>query len=363
MKRRMPQYCQAFHCIADRCSDNCCIGWEIDIDEAAAVHFAAQEGAFGERLRQHISWDGVPHFILDAAERCPFLDEMGLCDIYRHMGEAALCQICTDHPRYYEWFGDVCEGGIGLCCEEAARIILSQTQHFAVEETTVPGTPDESPDEDLYSCLYAAREAILTHLQRNEQPLFRRISDVLCYADALQMAIDQGEFPSPLTALPTEAALPMDDAAKQAWLKDVMGLYQELEQLAETWQGTLEAVTAGAAEIAAALPAFRQAHPEAEGYLQNAAVYFIWRYWLKGVWNGEFLSHAKLMAVSAALLETLYCHRWLQTGDLTFEDCVQLTKDYSKEIEYSEENLNALADAGYEEACLSLEALCGYLEA
>ena len=43
-----------------------------------------------------------------------------LCRTILTLGEEKLCNICTEHPRYYEWFGSVKEGGIGLCCEEAA---------------------------------------------------------------------------------------------------------------------------------------------------------------------------------------------------------------------------------------------------
>ena len=28
----IPEYYNKFKCIASKCSDNCCIGWEIDID-------------------------------------------------------------------------------------------------------------------------------------------------------------------------------------------------------------------------------------------------------------------------------------------------------------------------------------------
>ena len=30
---RVPSYYKNFRCIADKCPDNCCRGWEIDIDE------------------------------------------------------------------------------------------------------------------------------------------------------------------------------------------------------------------------------------------------------------------------------------------------------------------------------------------
>ena len=32
MKEVFPNYYKKFKCIADKCKHNCCIGWEIDID-------------------------------------------------------------------------------------------------------------------------------------------------------------------------------------------------------------------------------------------------------------------------------------------------------------------------------------------
>lgn len=32
MQNAYPDYYPLFHCIADRCRHNCCIGWEIDVD-------------------------------------------------------------------------------------------------------------------------------------------------------------------------------------------------------------------------------------------------------------------------------------------------------------------------------------------
>ena len=33
MKEVFPNYYKKFKCIKDKCKHNCCIGWEIDIDE------------------------------------------------------------------------------------------------------------------------------------------------------------------------------------------------------------------------------------------------------------------------------------------------------------------------------------------
>lgn len=44
-----PDYYERFHCIADRCRHNCCIGWEIDVDEDALAAYRTVGGEMGER--------------------------------------------------------------------------------------------------------------------------------------------------------------------------------------------------------------------------------------------------------------------------------------------------------------------------
>ncbi len=44
-----PWFYDKFLCIGDKCTDNCCIGWEIDIDKPAMERFAKVPGEFGER--------------------------------------------------------------------------------------------------------------------------------------------------------------------------------------------------------------------------------------------------------------------------------------------------------------------------
>ncbi len=51
MKVIAPRFFSAFHCIVDRCSDSCCIGWEIDVDPESEAFYRAQSGEIGNRLR------------------------------------------------------------------------------------------------------------------------------------------------------------------------------------------------------------------------------------------------------------------------------------------------------------------------
>ena len=129
-----PFYYKEFQCIGGVCKHNCCIGWEIDIDSDTYQKYQGISGNLGNRLKEHISIEDTPHFILQNGERCPFLNDKNLCDIILEKGEDFLCQICSDHPRFRNFFTNCTEVGLGLCCEEAARLILSQEEPFSMPE-------------------------------------------------------------------------------------------------------------------------------------------------------------------------------------------------------------------------------------
>lgn len=142
---RKPDFYDRFQCIASRCTDTCCVGWEIDIDEASLEAYNKVAGAFGERLRANIE-DG--HFKLLPHDRCPFLDKDNLCEVYQNLGEDALCDICTEHPRFVEVYGDIMERGLGLCCEEAARLLLEGEGPLTFTNEECDEPEDELDDDD-----------------------------------------------------------------------------------------------------------------------------------------------------------------------------------------------------------------------
>ena len=93
MKTFIPDYYNKFSCIANKCNHNCCIGWEIDIDNETYEYYKSLKGDMGKRLCEEVSEEGTPHFKLSDNERCPFLNEYNLCDIITELGENALCEI------------------------------------------------------------------------------------------------------------------------------------------------------------------------------------------------------------------------------------------------------------------------------
>lgn len=123
----VPSYYKDFKCIASKCKHNCCIGWEIDIDSASLEFYKQQSD-----IIKKVELCEQPHFILGENERCPFLNKDNLCDIILNHGEGALCQICSDHPRFVNCFDSREEIGLGLTCEAAAKLILDND--FGIEK-------------------------------------------------------------------------------------------------------------------------------------------------------------------------------------------------------------------------------------
>ncbi|WP_432646557.1 flagellin lysine-N-methylase [Mitsuokella sp.] len=123
-----PDFAPDFFCKANLCQHSCCRGWEIDIDAAAAEWYQLLDGKIGAELRKNIvqAEDGTYSFRLTKDERCPFLRRDGLCRLILELGEDALCEICTMHPRFFVLCGNVELAGFGLACEKTVELLLAE---------------------------------------------------------------------------------------------------------------------------------------------------------------------------------------------------------------------------------------------
>ena len=131
-----PDYYKNFRCTAGSCQHTCCAGWVIGIDEGSLARFSKDD-----EVSSKIS-DCC--FVLKEDGRCPFLRDDNLCEMIVKHGEDYLCDICREHPRFYNECGDHIEAGIGLVCEEACRLVLGAEKAF--ELVSEDGSKMELPD-------------------------------------------------------------------------------------------------------------------------------------------------------------------------------------------------------------------------
>ena len=299
-----PDYYKKFKCIADKCRHNCCIGWEIDIDPDTLGFYNSLNSPLGDKLRENIELSPQPHFILQKDERCPFLNECNLCEIIIEHGEKGLCHICHNHPRFINEFEGVKEIGIGMSCEEAARLILSQEEPVAL---VCDGDGYVASDP-----IISLRNRILGCIQERSVPLDTRFKN----------AFSLLEVTSPQKPV-------------SFWAD----LFLNLERLDPKWTDILEKIKA---TDECDLKAVQSPYTEVE--LEHLAVYFLYRHFALA----PDIEEAKLRLLFAALscmiilLASLTCFK--DNNALSFESKVDLCRMYSAEIEYSDENTERILD-------------------
>ena len=301
MKLIAPSYYPAFSCIADACRHSCCIGWEIDIDDKTAQCYRTVPGEIGERMRANIDFSAdPPHFVLQGTqERCPFLNERGLCDIILTCGEDALCQICTDHPRYRNFFSDRTEIGLGLCCEAAAELVLGWEEPVSMiclsddGENTIPTPTDEE------CAFYALRESLFAILQNRDMPLDERLAAMLSRVGGIRY-----------------------DGMRR-WSR----FLGDLEILDDAWTKAL-----------AQIGDEREALPGCAG--EQLIIYLLTRH-LPKMLDGE---DPAVLVSFAVWGDDLICALYASCEDGDFESLCEFVRLFSSEIEYSEENLYAVFD-------------------
>ena len=283
-----PDYYKDFNCIADRCRHSCCVGWEIDIDDKTYEKYNNLTGDFADRLKSNIELYETPHFKLGENERCPFLNNQGLCDIITNLGEDMLCQICSDHPRFRNFYDNFTDIGLGLACEAACEIIL--TKKDAAKLNLTNGA--------LQIPIIKFRENLFSILQDREFSMDERIDNMLSLIGA---------------QLPTNID----------WYK----VFDKLEKLDNAWNEYLLRIKNGIDS------------PTADCSLDTAyeqlAVYVTFRHFLDCQYDNKVKERVLFIALIYKVIKAM------NTSD-TIEELLDIARVFSCEIEYSDQNINSL---------------------
>ena len=307
--RCYPDYYKDFKCIADKCEHNCCIGWEIDIDENTLDFYKSHDGMLKDRFKSCINYSDTPHFILDKNERCPFLNDNNLCDIITHLGEEHICEICTQHPRFHNELPDRIESGLGLCCEEACRLILTKKEKTTLEYDEYTDTDDE---------IIILRDKVTDILQNRELSLSDRIDDMLELCSTTYAKRTLGEYSDILLSL---------EILDEKWKTTLHNLHHN-ELCDEDLQQFTDYINAN----------------DRQHEFEQLCVYFIYRHFANAP---DMISAQERARFTAFVFDFFY-----QLGAFTFKHSnsyktelhLDIARMFSSEIEYSDENIYTLYD-------------------
>ena len=324
-----PDYFDRFRCIAGNCPDSCCKEWDVQVDDASAALYRSLPGSLGDRLREVLHTEDSETVMTIIDGRCPMWRADGLCRIQAELGESSLCKTCREFPRLTHDYGDFLELQLELSCPEAARYILTQTRPVCVT-TETDDRQEAEYDEDAMAVLKATRETVLDILFDTSRSVPEALALALLYGYQAQNELDGEET----RAFDPGAAL---DSVRQ-FLKT--GTPQEMTD----FFGTLEVLT----------PEWRESlrSPSPSPWTDHhraLAAYLVQRYWLQAVSDYDLYCRVKFILIACLLVKHL-------GGDI-----FRTAQLFSKEIENSIDNVEALLDAAYAHPAFTDDKLLGTL--
>ena len=300
MKIYAPKYYNKFKCIADKCTHSCCIGWEIYIDAHTMKKYQSLQSAYADTIRKSIEGDDEPRFRMCADGRCPHLDANGLCKIIIDSGEEYLSDICREHPRFYNESARGVEVGLGMACEEAARIILSSDGY---RDFAVVGESEGEVESVEFDAIAE----------------IGRIYDVL------------GEnvvYPDRLAKIYREWEVAPDKLSDSEWRELLSGL---------------EYLDKAHADLFSCYSSMIASAGNNDEYLERALAYFVYRHCASARDEDEFSASLGV----ALFFERLFASVLAKEGVKTLEAATRVARIISEELEYSEDNTDLIKTEYY----------------
>ena len=366
MKIRVPEYFKDFKCIASKCEDTCCAGWGIVIDDATYDRYKNVQGEFGDRLRSEIVHEAGENIFVLKGNNCPFLNEEKTCDIYINIGEENLCYTCQQYPRYTEEFGSLREVGISLSCPEAARIMLNNSKkvEFELSENNEVVSSYNDINAQLFIELLQSRKIVMDIIQDRTIDLRKRAVVALLFVDEIQEKIDESEI--------KEIKSVREKYLDKGFLEEIINeleeykdnegaKYDNMHEYFKVFKDLKHITPDDPLGLNDALRYFWQTDEDEELYIikhrqfeeyykdklykfENILVYFVFRYFMKAVFDYDVLAKIKTALVSYMVIRELAVVRYIENNEFTDEDMVDIAHTYSKDIEHLEENIEALAE-------------------
>ncbi len=389
---RTPHYYKDFKCIASACKDNCCVGgWQIDIDEETARYYKKLPGAFGDRLRDALDYTDAHCFKLKNG-KCPFLTANGLCEIFRELGEDKLGVVCTQFPRFTEYYGDIKESGIGLACEEAARLIFEDNNSFSFDLKELDEVPvkDSEFNEKLAKSLFIYRDKVIALMDIGICMTFTdKLKTILLSAFNIQEHINSNtydelsEYVCNLNLENILSQISDDNNGADFTICEaiyrILCAYGGLEVLNPDWSlfldNMFELVETDSEDNALSKMKNENYSNIMKEYLSmqrdnlrmyeydNLIKYYVFRYFLKASYDHNILGKAVLTVSNWLVILSMDVTQWLENHkSFSFADRINTVHIFSRQVEYSEDNLWQLDEEFMFDDIFKIDSLCNLLD-
>ena len=312
---KYPVYYKDFKCIADKCPDTCCSGWQIVVDEKTADFYNNLNTGFGLKIQSLMYKDNEGDIVFkNINNRCPFLNDSNLCDIYINIGENCLCNTCKKFPRFSTFYGGVEERGLSLSCPVAAEMIVNNSILELLQEVNDLFPDINDIDADLYLSLASARNRIFNYIS-SDKVTTEMLFNLLSYGKAIQSLAEKEMYEQ-------ISLLEIPNCEKLNFTIDFDSLFSSFEYLTQEGK-TLFSNFNSNIEIS-------------NDKLNSILNYYIYRYFLKSVYDMNIFAYVAFSVFS--VLSIAYVAKQTQSN------ITHIAQIYSKEIEHSKDNFNSIIE-------------------
>lgn len=317
MKNIYPSYFEKFKCIADKCPDSCCKGWDVVVDDETNEYYQSVGGKFGEKLKKltEIDCDGDRIFVSQSG-RCPFWNENELCDIYINLGESHLCKTCREFPRLTQDYTVFTEHLLSFACPKAARLILGIDNAYDDFKNYDLDFLQCDYNAELMRFLLGARDKLKDIFTDKSLPFSGRLNVAVQFCENVQSAIDEFDYSADI-AIDRNCK---EDIIHKKSLSYVFEMHKEFDIMTDEWREILCKASEHADE---------KIPEQYDDLFKRMALYYIYRYFLTAVDSMNVLSTANRILCAYVVIGSA-----LLTGEYETEKLFWL---YSKEVEHSTE--------------------------
>lgn len=389
MKVLKPFYYDDFKCIANKCIDSCCIGWQINIDEKTYKKYKKVKGVFGKNLKEGITRIRSNGNQLEYGKmklkdkKCSMLNEENLCNIYINLGEDYLCSTCKVYPRDINKYGEIYERNLYMSCPEIARYFVKYKGNFYfnmaeenLSDLDKQYIVDKSYDKNLYTILWHSRSLAMEIIQFKEIEIWKRIIFLKMLTDRVQRLIDEENYENyekVLNAFRNEITnidvinsldkIKLVPNVKINFIKSVIDISAKYEIRNEKYKKLIEEYNKlfiNNNDVKESIKFILEKETEFNEYLkkqdnifENLLIYLIYKYFMRVVYTKDLNKEINNIIISYAIIKMLLLGRYnTKENKLDEEDFIEVFYVFSRVIEHKPGFLdriyNVIKEVGYD---------------
>lgn len=385
----MPVCFKEFKCTGGSCEDNCCIGWDVEIDKQTWQKYKkVKDKELSQLFRNSIfenpdSYDhNVDYAIVELAKnnRCPFLNEDHLCKIQAKLGHDYLSNVCAAYPRYVNEINGVAEYSLNVSCPEAARLVLTKQQGLAFsseKQNTSSKTiinfqvnTTEQSENSMVKYFVELRSFTISLLQNRNYLLWERILMLGYFYKELQQSIhgqdivpvpnlietftqkiENGEWMSEISSIRADNAFQLRVMKE---ITDKLNTATEIDSqkyIRFTEEFSKGIGISAKSNLEAEGKAFKRAYEQYYEPFMKSHAYLVENYLVNYVFGSLFpaaestkpFEAYRMLAIRYALIKYYLIGISAYRKGLTEQDCVQFIQTFSKAIEHHHTYLEVIS--------------------